>query len=299
MFYEVPLPSEEIEIANKLGLTSTDLLVENPNPMAMYHGRLFYPPIENAWKLWDNDSDVLSNIRAEIHNGFNSLAAAFFRADEKMTKISRDNRYSNEGRFEQMKAEFMALINSGLMRQTLVQVPKLYADLAKELDKLTRPPRLISSDAAGAIADSELRGVLRAKPKGERAADLRALASCDPESPLLIAALRSSPESLEIPREVFAEIRAGYGVATWPHDMAAIWTATAYLGSFAGLTYYGLAHLGGWISQDKGSFVKAVATIFDTDLRREMCANVIELVEAGKRLPIVLPTDREYDQWAQ
>jgi hypothetical protein len=283
MFYDIPLPSKELPAANKLGLNSIDVSAPDPIPLSLAHGVVYFPPIETAWPKWADDSDVVSNIRASIDGNFNAILAAIVRTDERMQKISRDQRFSPEGRYEEMKKAFLELYNSGLFRESLSLVPKLFADLAKEFDKLTKPPKLASSDAATAIADSELRGILRAKTVPERIHTLRLLAFNEPDSPMLVAALRSSPEALEIPRDLFTELRASYGVAVWPGDMLSIWTASCYNASLAGLIYYGLTRLGAFIGEANGSMTDTFAHAFGGKEYRQQVANITALVEAANR----------------
>jgi hypothetical protein len=167
--YPIPLPSDHVDSARKLGLTYADTSNDQlwleavsggardgqaHDGLSMMHGIVWFPHIENAWADNRLDNGTVKGIRESIASDFTLALSKLKELDDKQFKASRDNRYSQDGRFGMMKATFLDWYNSEFLRRLLTTIPSRYEKLTKDLDRCVTPPKLASDATAAAIASS-------------------------------------------------------------------------------------------------------------------------------------------------
>lgn len=288
----LPRPSENVQTARKLGMSPDDtathkqfaqLLAEPPLPMI--GGAMPWPPIE---KCYGTDAkyknETTDKVKAYAMTKLAEALNALRRAHLEQVKTSRDNRFSHTGRLQAMQAVYKGFMSEwGLSTGPMALMNGFFGLL--NLDFITKcvAAPLASGDAAGAVLDSEYRGIIRAMSgEAARFSYLLRMVDHEPASPILLAVVRAAPDACGLDRARHDVIRMRYAVNANADILAAIWGAACALDALRWVVLYGAERLAKACGLDSDVTLKYVQGVAYQPERTKMAETLEAMIRAAE-----------------
>jgi len=217
--------------AEALGIAPELMTPRNLETITFLNGRYVVPlQVEYSWESAnEDDSDFVADAKAFARETESRFMGYFKAAAAQAAKIDKDMRFSRTGKDEAWANIYETFISRVSYGEAIAGLAQHMSAIYGELLNAQSPPELRPTDAVGAIQDMELRRVLLDRPWGERVGMLNKLVAEQPSSPLLIAALRNSPEAVGLTSDQMRGIRAAYATKTKPREIATAWMAASGL----------------------------------------------------------------------
>lgn len=242
----LPRPSENPAAALHIGLTHEDMgtapefaqAIMEPNEFVA--GLLPLPPVETCYGYREDDTDAVSNVKKHARLEFDRAARRLRIASDEQIKASRNASLSDQGRVEAMSTTFdtWAVRNGSFVENINGQ----YAILNRELRAIVQPAPI--ADIAGAVLDSEYRGIIRAMPdEAQRIIRVHTLAVEEPDNPILVAVLRADPAASGIQSGLHDALLMRYGLAKKAQGIISVWGAGCMLDAACYLVLHGTQRL--------------------------------------------------------
>ncbi len=205
-------------------------------PIDAIGGRLPIPYIPVCFGPTEDDTDTVSLVKQWGRSRLSSLVHFLRGTVERQITISRDNRYSDQGRLAAQIAEWDKWIAHSL--PYVVELPKQFDMLYESMQEIVRP--LPARDAKEAILDADYRATVRALPDEiKRLVFLADLVRKNPDSPVLAAVLRADAFAAGISDDLHSELMMRRAAQAMPADLRGWWGAAGLLGVIVNLIWFG------------------------------------------------------------
>jgi hypothetical protein len=291
----IPRPSENADVAIHIGMNH-DLLATDPQweqaimePIMMIAGTLPLPLVETSFSYTEFDTDVVSKVKKSARIFLDSTVRKLRQANDDQLKTNRDNRFSSEGRAESLTAVYQNWAGRSDVMGFAEVIDSKFRELNDELRLITRPGPLYGPNAAGAVLESEYRGIVRALPtEAERIVFLHKLAHEDPHSPIMTAVLRADPIASAIGDDHFNALAMRHGLSIKAKDIIGIWGAGCMIDCVAWIVQHGTQRLAKASGNEWSATHSAIdAAIEQSPNRRELAESIESMIKIAGLVRII------------
>jgi len=291
-----PRPSENFDVARRFGLTWDDVQLTpdsaqmRTEPLPMIGGQLPAPIFERSYVPGPEESEAVESIKAAARLTHDRSWFRLGLANEESLAINKDPKLTTQGRYDATRAVLDKWIAWDFVGGFADRLDGYCALLLAELDRVSVPPALKSSDAAGAVLDSEYRALVRAiDTEARRYAHLMKLSIEEPDSPVLAAALRADPAASGLSKEHHAALVLRHGIARNPAAIRGVWTAACALDAGAWIVLHGTARLAAAAGATGGQQHQRIkAGIEGSANRKALAERLATMVHAAETVEVAI-----------
>lgn len=277
MFQFLPRPTDNAIAARHIGFVDADLDVLNAEavtkPIPLIGGALPIPPV---LRCYANGAGTVGELKRTTKRQFDNVIASLVDANMELVRVRGDQRFTDRGRLDATRKVFNEWFED--VSSIVAGVDRDFGLMLRELDAAASPGRLSETDAAGAIQDAELRGIVRAWPDGGRGSRLLAVALDRARSPMVIAALRGAPEASGISADDQRRLGLAYAVATEAAMVREVWSGVGMLDALHFVAYWGTDRLAASAGEEHGAAALSVSSAITRSEPRATLAQWLQLI---------------------
>lgn len=288
-------PSEAIHAAVKIGFKYDETVPTNADqiqrPIMCIAGPLPFPPVAACFRSQPGEPAELASMKDQAMRTFDVASYALEAANASQVKASRDARYSDQGRHDAIKAEFIQFVGKNSVSAFIGNIETQYGIVLAALRDACTPDPLDPTDAVRASNDVELRAIVRALDgQAKRFAYLMGLALDEPDSATLAACLRSVPEACGLTKAQQDVLLVRRGLAERAADIRSAWGAACALDCASYVILHGTNRLATAAGQAFNGDHQRVQAAIESSPARAAVADLIErLIQAATSTTIIEP----------